>query len=134
MVTVCKPCLKNDLLDIGECRSAKVVARNFNINPFSSRIRFRLPFDRYHQYLSMPLRPFPLPVNVGIDIVSVNRIRGILLKGHDNFRRYLRRFLTPQERSIVLRQYGDADLTDRRTMGTISHLLAGRHVSSDHVL
>jgi holo-[acyl-carrier protein] synthase len=77
----------------------------------------------------MPLRPFPLPISIGTDLCSINRVRAIISKGDNNFRRYLRRFLTPREQSALLRQYGNADLTDYQTLERLSHILAGRYVS-----
>ena len=76
----------------------------------------------------MPLRPFPLPISIGTDICSINRVRAILSKGDNNLKRYLRRFLTPREQIEVLRRYGSADLADPKTLGILSHFLAGRYV------
>ena len=75
----------------------------------------------------MPLRPFPFPLSVGTDIISINRVRRILHEGNDNFKRYLRRFLPEQEHRPLLRKYGDADLSEPETMKGFSHFVAGRY-------
>jgi phosphopantetheinyl transferase (holo-ACP synthase) len=76
----------------------------------------------------MPLRPFPFPISIGTDIASINRVQKIIEQGHDNFRRYIRRFLTEREQRLILRQHGDADLSDPMTVRRISQHLAGRCV------
>lgn len=78
----------------------------------------------------MPPRPFPFPLGIGIDIVSIDRIRGILGKGNVTLQRYLRRFLTEQERKPILRTYGAADLADDNVAKRLSHFLAGRYATS----
>ena len=87
------------------------------------------PFQQRASMSSMPLRPFPLPIGIGTDICAINRVRAIIGKGDNNFRRYLRRFLTPREQRSILRHYGNADLTDYQVRERLSHLLAGRYVS-----
>ena len=75
----------------------------------------------------MPLRPFPFPLSIGTDIASIHRVQRIIERGNDNFRRYIRRFLTEGEQRLILRQHGDADFSDPASVRRLSQHLAGRY-------
>lgn len=45
----------------------------------------------------MPIRPFPFPFTVGVDLCQVSRIRKIMNSKNENFLRFLRRLLTARE-------------------------------------
>jgi len=73
----------------------------------------------------MPLRPFPLQIALGTDIVHVSRIRAILERdqrkpGH--LERFLRRLLTPGERKA----FSDDQYFTKGSLDVASKHLAGR--------
>ncbi len=77
----------------------------------------------------MPLRPFPHPISIGTDIVSVDRIRAILTRAaasaghHDGF---LSKFLTPRERDAFRAKYDLSKNSSEDSIGIASRHLAGR--------
>lgn len=73
----------------------------------------------------MPLRPFPLQIAVGTDIVHVSRIRAILQKDQTNpghLERFLRRLLTPSERKA----FSETQSLAGGSLDVASKHLAGR--------
>ena len=80
----------------------------------------------------MRLRPFPFQLGIGTDIIHVNRVRAILQKDLEKpgyLDRFLRRFLTPQERLDFHETQGQ--LADNGTDARSKHL-AGRYVNFPH--
>jgi len=73
----------------------------------------------------MPLRPFPLQIAVGTDIVHVSRIRAILQRNQSkpgHLERFLRRLFTTRERKA----FGETQSLAEGSLDVASKHLAGR--------
>ena len=79
----------------------------------------------------MPPRPFPFPLNIGIDIIHVKRIRDIWLRGEgkpSHSHRFLRRFLTPGEVLEFQTRFGHVSTHRGAELDVVCRHLAGRCV------
>lgn len=77
----------------------------------------------------MPLRPFPLQLSIGTDIVHVNRVRSILGKAEGNpqhVNRLFRRVFTPLEQQDFRTRYGQVQEIPQTQLDIVSRHLAGR--------
>lgn len=78
----------------------------------------------------MPIRPFPVPLRVGVDVCNISRIRRIIAHNEsvssDRLERFLKRILTKPERLYFWDRFGPACRIGEKH-GTVSEYLAGRY-------
>ena len=89
--------------------------------------------DISHQPIAsiMPLRPFPLSLNVGTDIASIGRMRKIIDRDRSDPKYLiglLKRILTRRERIQFWNRYATFDLRNDIAAKKVCEFLAGRYV------
>jgi hypothetical protein len=79
--------------------------------------------------ISMPLRPFPIPLRIGADICSIGRIRRLLRPGQQKvppLHRFLPKLLTWPEQQYFWSRFNYTDVA-HDSLNKIAQYLAGRY-------
>lgn len=75
----------------------------------------------------MPIRPFPSPFRIGIDIIRVARMRSLVSQRDDLLQRFLRKIFTTRERRYIKALFPNIPGASKHEVTYLTEYLASRY-------